>query len=440
MQNVIGIRRENKDLSERRAALTPLQVQYLITDKNLKVVVEPSANRVFPDNDYQRAGAIVSKNLSDCNIILGVKEIPIPDFLPKKAYCFFSHTIKGQPQNMPMLKHILDLRDTLLDYEKVTDKAGRRLIFFGRYAGLAGMIDSLWALGKRFEWEGIMSPFSELKYASNYSSLAKAKEAVQEIGKRIRSEGLPKNITPLICGFTGYGHVSQGAQEIYDLMPTMEIHAAELETYFSRRKPSNRVLYKVVFKEEDLVEPRNKSHSFNLQHYYHYPNEYQGKFERFAHYLTLIINGIYWDPHYPRLLTKKYLHQLFQKNQSPRLKVIGDITCDIDGSIECNVKATNSTNPVYVYHPASEKMTYGWEGTGVVVLAVDKLPAEIPAESSASFGEALFPFVPALAKANFDLPFSRSDLPEAFRRATIAHAGKLTPQYQYIKEFISAPK
>ena len=160
MKNRIGIRRDNKDKTERRTPLAPEQVKKLVNNYKLEIQVESSPNRIFAAEEYQQAGATVVETLQDCNIIFGVKEIPTADLIPGQAYCFFSHTIKGQMFNMPMLKRMLDLRDTLIDYEKVVDKEGKRIIFFGRFAGYAGTIDTFWALGRRLDWEGIRNPFS----------------------------------------------------------------------------------------------------------------------------------------------------------------------------------------------------------------------------------------------------------------------------------------
>jgi alanine dehydrogenase len=437
MKGLIGIRKENIDSSEKRAPLTPEHINELVNRKNIQVIVQPSDNRIFKENDYVKSGAKISEDLSQCNIIFGVKEIPLADFQPKQSYCFFSHTIKGQSHNMPMLKQILFLKNTLLDYEKVLDETGKRLIFFGKYAGYAGMIDTLWALGNRLNWEGIPTPFRDIKYASTYLSLKEAKAAVYEVGKIIKSQGLPEILMPLICGFAGYGQVSQGAQEIFDLLPIKEIKPAQLASIISAKDHSNRFIYKVIFKEEDMVEPITKDLPFSLNHYYQHPEKYQSTFHRYLPYLTLLINGIYWDPRYPKLVTKKNLNQVYTHNKIAKLKVIGDITCDIEGSIECNVKATTSQNPVYVYDPSLDTIKDGWEGDGIVILAVDKLPSEFPKDASSSFGDSLIPFVPALANCNFDEPLDNIGLPVEFREAAIAHHGKLTPNYKYLSKFIN---
>ncbi len=438
MKNRIGIRKEDKYVTEKRAPLTPDHVAKLIKEHQIDVVVEPSTNRLFKEKEYQRAGATISEDLTACNIVFGVKEIPWENFTPKQNYCFFSHTIKGQSYNMPMLKRMLDLRNTLIDYEKVTDDQGRRIIFFGHFAGYAGMIDSLWAFGKRLKWEGIKNPFDSIRQAREYDSLNDARKAVQEAGRKISKDGVPDSLVPLVFGFAGYGHVSQGAQEIFNMLPYLEISPSELASFMKTRTYSNKMAYKVVFKESDIARPKIESAKFRLQDYYSHPEKYESRFEEYLPHLTVLMNGIYWEPRYPKLLTKSYLKNAYSQDSKQRLRVIGDITCDIEGSIECNVKSTSSLNPVYVWNPLAEKEVDGWEGTGPVVLAVDKLPSELPREASQVFGEDLLPFVPALANADFNVPFKKLEIPVEFKRAVIAHDGLLTPDYKYIEQFLRA--
>ena len=436
MEGIIGIRREDKDVTEKRSPLTPAQVKSLIKDHSIVVKVDPADNRIYHESEYKKSGAIISSDLSDCNVIFGVKEIPTKDLEPGKTYCFFSHTIKGQLHNMPMLKRMLDLKNTILDYEKVLDNEGKRLIFFGNFAGYAGLIDTFWALGLRLDWEGIANPFSHIEQANKYPSLEAAKEAFRRIGKSIQKEGIPAPLVPLVCGITGYGHVSQGAQEIFDLLPHEVIDPHKIPELFDRKKFSDRKIYKVIFKESDLVIPRDLKAEFNLQEYYQTPEKYTSIFKNYVPYFTMIVNGIYWEEKYPRLITKNFLKNWFQKNSKPRLRVIGDISCDINGSIECTLKTTNSEHPLYVYHPLTETATDGHAGEGIVILAVDKLPTELPREASEYFGNELIPFVPQLARTNFQVPLEELNLPQEFQKAVIAHQGQLAPDYKYLAKFI----
>ncbi|HEX2694666.1 MAG TPA: hypothetical protein VHP61_02855, partial [Acidobacteriota bacterium] len=208
----IGIRREDINKWERRAPLIPTHVRELIRDHGLEVYIQPSAIRVFPDADYTLEGARVQEDICPSRTVLAIKEIPIESLAKDKVYAFFSHTAKGQPHNMPMLKRMMELGCSIIDYEKIVNEKGQRILFFGGYAGEAGMIDSLWALGRRLKLEGVDTPFLRLEQTIRYQSLVEAKEEVAEVGRLIHKKGLPPRLVPFVCGFLGYGHVSQGAQ------------------------------------------------------------------------------------------------------------------------------------------------------------------------------------------------------------------------------------
>jgi alanine dehydrogenase len=438
----IGIRLEDKNEWERRTPLIPAHVQELKEEHGIEVCVQSSPIRAFSGEEYKQAGATVMEDPSECPVILAIKEIPLELLEEGKTYIFFSHTIKGQKDNMPMLQRLLDLGCQLIDYEKIVDENGRRLVFFGNYAGLAGMIDALWALGQRLAWEGIETPFSQVRQTHQYNTLEGAKAAIREVGQRIADEGLPQSLTPFICGFAGYGNVSRGAQEIYDLLPVREITPADLPTNKPSNQPTNQPtpdphhVYKVVFKEQDMVEPIVEGTPFQLQDYYDHPEKYRPQFERYVPHLTLLINGIYWSARYPRLVTRRFLKELFSQHEGPRLRVIGDISCDVEGAIECNLRATTPGDPIYVYDPLTGQTHDGHQGRGVVVLAVDNLPCELPRESSTHFSTTLMPFVPEIAQADYSAPFDQCALSPTIKRAVIAWHGQLTPDYGYIEKFL----
>jgi saccharopine dehydrogenase (NAD+, L-lysine forming) len=437
MINCIGVRKETKDITQRRVPLSPEQIGRLVAGEGLRVLVEPMERRVFADQEYISAGAELTDDFRDANIVFGVKEIQPKYMLDDKAYMFFSHTVKGQPYNMPMLRHILDHRVTLIDYELVKDAQGRRLVFFGNFAGLAGMIDSLWAMGRRLLSEGIASPFAQVKYATEYELLHRAEAALKEVGEDIAANGLPDAIVPFITGFTGYGNVSKAAQQLYDLLPTQRIEASELAAFMAKGEFSNRVCYKVEFREEDMFERTEADAPFILQQFYEHPELYRSKFDHYLPHLSMMVNGIYWEPRYPRLLSIEGARALWSGAAPPRLRVVGDITCDIDGSVQLTVKETSSVNPVYVYEPLTGSVLDGWEGAGPVILAVDKLPTELPREASAAFGASLAPLVPALAAADFTQPFETLDLPPELKNAIIAHQGVLVERFRYLEEPLS---
>jgi hypothetical protein len=291
-------------------------------------------------------------------------------------------------------------------------------------------------LGKRLSWERIPNPFEQIKNAYKYENLAEAKEEISEVGRKIKTEGLDKSLVPLICGIAGYGNVSHGVQEILDLLPIKEIKPDEIFNLVKSSDYSINHVYKVVFKEEHMVEPISFKDRFELKDYYDHPEKYRSKFETYIPHLTVLANCIYWDNRYPRLVTKKYLRQLFSNEKRPNLRVIGDISCDIEGSVECNLKWTQPDHPIYVYDPFEDKAIDGYEGTGPVVLAVDNLPCEISQEASMYFSQVLKPFLPEIARADFSVDFDRCNLPSPIKNAVIAYHGELTPNYQYIQNFL----
>ena len=436
-RTIIGIRREDKNRWERRVPLIPADARELIRDHDIEIRLQPSSIRIFSDEDYRREGVIISEDLSGCSIILAVKEIPRAFFQDNKVYVFFSHTIKGQLQNMPMLERMMERRATLIDYEKIVDEQGRRLVFFGRQAGQAGMLDILWALGCRLRAEGIETPFVSARQTIDYASLVEGKEAIQKVGWEIHKQGLDSRLVPLVFGFAGYGRVSQGAQEIFDLLPFEEIAPGGLADLFSKQHYSDRKVYKTVFKEEHMVKPRDPRKSFDLQDYYDHPEGYVPVLEKYLPRLTVLVNAIYWSPLYPRFVTKAYLKSLFSGPENPRLRVIGDLSCDVNGGMECTMKCTNPSEPVFVYDVEKNEALGGVAGRGPVVMAIDNLPAEISLESSVFFSRILKPFVPALAAADFGADFDRLSLPSPLKKAVILHRGKLTPDYSYLHNFIS---
>lgn len=435
MSILIGIRHEDKYVMERRAPLTPTHIKRLITHQNLDFVVQSSKKRVFTNEEYVNAGALIDVNLSRCPVIFGVKEIPEPFFEANKTYIFFAHVAKGQKQNMPMLKRMMELKCNLIDYEKIVDEQNRRLIFFGRYAGLAGMINTLWSLGQRLKVMGKETAFLKLKQAVKYNSLAEAKDAVSMVGQEIAENGLPADLQPLVIGITGYGNVSLGAQEMLGLLPIKEISPEKLIQLRERKQLPNNLIYKVIFKEEHLSAHINSAEPFDLFNYYRQPENYHNVFEKYVEHLTALCNCIYWDTRFPRIVTKDLVKQIYTKG-NPKLIVIGDITCDINGSIECTVKSTEIEDPVFVYNPKTDSIKMGFEGEGILDMAVDILPSELPRDSSFGFAEALYNFVKPIAHADYSLPYEEIDLPRAIKKALILHKGELTPSYQYIEKFL----
>ncbi len=437
MSSVIGIRREDKNKWERRVPLIPADIRDLQERLGLRFLVQPSGIRTYTDGEYRDAGATVSEDLGPASIVFAVKEVPERLLQQGKVYVFFAHVVKGQAYNMPMLRRLMDLGCSLVDYEKIADDMKRRLIFFGRHAGSAGMIETLRATGQRLSAEGIVTPLSEVRQAYEYPDMEAAREHLEGVGQAIARSGLSGSLRQLVFGFSGYGNVSSGAQEVLEWLRPVEIPVADLPSVGTKVPASVAPLVKVVFHEEHLVERREPGKPFDLQEYYDHPERYAGCFEKHLPHLDVLVNAIYWELRYPRLVTREWARRTYRGGKG-RLKVIGDISCDIEGSIELTLKATEPDVPCFVYLPAEDAIRDGIEGEGPVIMAVDNLPCEIPRESSQYFSSVLKEMVPALAGADWSKGFENLDLPSHLKRAVIVHRGELTPLYRYLEKSLEA--
>lgn len=431
MPVTVGIRREEKNRWEARAPLTPRDVADLEERHGLAFRVQPSEIRAFSDVDYLAAGAVIDEDLSACDIILAIKEIPPEQILPGKTHVFFSHTIKGQRRNLPLLARLLEAECQLIDYERIVDGKGRRLISFGRFAGIAGMIETLRALGRRLEWKGWDTPLARMEPAHSYGGLNRAKRALSAIGAELLA-GIPREITPLFLGTTGYGRVGSGVREILNTLPCLEVEPPHI-----RRVPPGGVgIYKVAFKPEHFVERVRPPRYFRRGDYYRNPRDYRSVFDRYWPMLTALVNGMYWDEGFPRLITKAGLQHGFRSRPAPRLEVVGDISCDIGGAVEFTVRTTDPDEPVYVYDPERHGITPGVEGPGPAVMAIDNLPCLFPRESSHAFSTVLALLLPALASATTSGRFEGSGLPPELMSACVVWRGELTPEYRYLERFL----
>ncbi len=425
--NTVGIRREDKNQWERRVPLVPEDVADLSRDQGVEFLVQPSALRIIPDEAYQRAGADIHEDLSGCGVVLAVKEIPAELLQPGVAYVFFSHTIKGQPQGMPLLQRALDVGCTLVDYERIIDDHDRRLVAFGRHAGLAGTIGALWALGRRWLALGVPTPLLALQQAVAYPDLATALSAVDEAGRRIASEGMPPETGPLVIGVTGYGKVAHGAAEVLERLPLITVEPPDLtDSYLA--SASDRAVHVARFAEQDTV-ARADGGPFDLSYYLEHPDRHESTFAAVLPRLSLLINAMFWDPRSPRLVTVEQLRDL---PLGSRTALIADLSCDIEGGVEATVTATTPGDPTFVFDPVTRRATPGFDGPGIAVLAVDNLPCELPLDASLAFSHALRPFVGALSRTDFTVPFDELTLPPEVARAVVAHRGQLTSDYEYL--------
>jgi len=430
----IALRREDKNPWERRVPASPELVRRLV-EEGFELRVERSPTRTWPDEAWRAVGARLVDDLAGCPLVLGVKEIPPEKLEPGAVYVFFSHTIKGQPGSMPLLKRILELGCTLVDYECVVDGEGRRLVFFGRHAGYAGMIDGLAALGGRLVHEGRISPLAQVRDAWRYADLADARRDLERLAGRAGEEGFSGDGRPLVVGIAGYGNVSQGAQEILELFPLERHEPAELLEPGFRDDLDPTALHLAVFREEHMFRRRDGG-PFDAPAYFADPGAHAADFERYLPKLDLLVNAIFWDPAGPRLVTRDWVRRAWADGSRGALKAVADLSIDVEGAVECSLAATESDAPTYVYEAATGRLRPGLAGEGPVILAVDNLPCEIPRDSSRAFSKALAPFLPALAAADWSRPWDRLDLPEPLMRAVIAHRGGLAPAFAYLAQHL----
>ncbi|MBI9073318.1 MAG: hypothetical protein JEY94_17075 [Melioribacteraceae bacterium] len=429
MKGILGIRREDKNKWEKRVPLTPANINKLKNNYDIETHIQPFPERAFKDSDYKNSGAVLTEDLSACSTIIAVKEVPKKLIFPNKKYLFFSHTIKGQSYNMPLLKDIMSKKCTLVDYECIKNDSGRRLVFFGRFAGISGMIETLHGIGKRYSALGIETPFVKIKSAYQYGILSEAIKHITEVAENIKLNGLRSEIAPLVIGITGYGNVSNGAQEIFDILPHEVIEPKDLLT----KELDKSKIYKVVFKEADLFETVNVTDEFELLDYFKNPKKYKSKFFKYVNKVDVLINAIYWDTPYPKLLEKKYLKE---NSENIKLKITTDISCDIDGSIEFTSKVMEPDLPAYLYNPKDESLTDGFEGEGILNIVVDNLPTELPKDASEAFGEKLFPFIENFVKTDISVPFEEVKFVDEIKNAVIVYNGELTPRFKYLEEFL----
>ncbi|XP_020874870.1 alpha-aminoadipic semialdehyde synthase isoform X1 [Arabidopsis lyrata subsp. lyrata] len=437
---VVGILAETVNKWERRTPLTPSHCARLLhggRDRTgiSRIVVQPSAKRIHHDALYEDVGCEISDDLSHCGLILGIKQPELEMILPERAYAFFSHTHKAQKENMPLLDKILSERVTLCDYELIVGDHGNRLLAFGKYAGRAGLVDFLHGLGQRYLSLGYSTPFLSLGSSYMYSSLAAAKAAVISVGEEIASQGLPLGICPLVFVFTGTGNVSLGAQEIFKLLPHTFVEPSKLPELFVKDKgisqngKSTKRVYQVygcIITSQDMVEHKDPSKSFDKADYYAHPEQYNPVFhEKISPYTSVLVNCMYWEKRFPRLLSIKQLQDLTTKE----LPLVGicDITCDIGGSIEFVNRATLIDSPFFRFNPSNNSYYDDMDGDGVLCMAVDILPTEFAKEASQHFGDILSGFVGSLASMT-----EIADLPAHLKRACISYRGELTSLYEYI--------
>ncbi len=397
---IIGLIREGKNPPDTRVALTPAHCKFINkTQDNIKVIVQSSPNRCFSDAEYIRAGIEVKDDISECDVLFGIKEVPLDMLIENKTYLFFSHTKKLQPYNQKLLQHIIHKNITLIDYECLEHEDGKRIIGFGFFAGVVGAHNGMMAYGNRtglFHLDRVNSNKTFNDLIHTYFGL---------------------HLPPIKIAVTGSGRVAHGVLEIMNLMG---IHEVEPEDYVERTFPYP--VY-VHLKGRDLY--RHKvTHLYSRDGFHQNPSAYYCTFESYVPHTDILMNGIYWDHDIPRLFEKEAL-------QSPefKIKTIADITDDMYGSVPCNLGDSTIDDPVYGVNKFTLQKTTPYSPDAIDIMAVGNLPNELPRDASRYFGQQLIKHVIK------DIVDGGSEIIE---KATIVKSGQLTAHYQYMKAYAEA--
>ena len=395
-----GIIKERKNPPDRRVVFTPEELVRLKSEHpEAMVKVERSDIRVFPDEDYQKLGIEVSEDISDCEVFFGVKEIPVDYLIPNKKYFFFSHTIKKQTHNRKLLQAILEKNIELYDHETIVDSDNKRLIGFGRYAGIVGAYNGFRAFGIKYE-------LFTLPKAETLSSK-------EDLIVRLRRQILPN----LKIVLTGRGKVGMGAKEILD---GMKIKQVTVDDFL------NKVYSQPVYTQIDVLDYNKRIDGKKLDNkdFYQNPKEYTSDFERFTKVADIFMAGHFHGNNAPDILTQEML-----KATDCKIKVVADISCDVDGPIACTIKASTIAEPFFGYLPGEHKEVPYTHPGSIMVMSVDNLPCELPKDASEGFGEMFMTHViPA---------FFNGDKDGILQRAKITENGKLTPRFSYLQDYVN---
>lgn len=392
--------KEGKRPVDERVVLTPSQVADLNKSfSTLNFSVQKSEVRRISDAEYEKAGVSLTDDLTEADVLLGVKEVPIDQLVPNKTYLFFSHTIKKQPYNKPLLKAILERNIRLIDWETLKDARGRRLIGFGRYAGIVGTYNGFRALGQR---DGLFS----LKQA-------KACRDRKELELELMNVKLP----PIKILLTGRGKVAKGALEVLNYMNIKKVSVRDYLTKTFDEPVYCQITFTDYFKPKD-------GGAFDTNLFYNAPENFESDFMRFARVTNFYIAGHFWDAKAPFLFTR-------EDARSPDFKIdlIADISCDVDGPVASTIRASTIADPFYGYDPKSEKEVAFDAPGAITVMAVDNLPCELPRDASKDFGEM---FTHAVLPS-----FINGDKHGILKRATIAENGLITDAHSYLRDWVN---
>ena len=393
-----GIIKERKNPPDRRVVFTPEELARLLAAyPEAQIKVESSDIRFFTDQEYANLGIEVTNDVSDCDVLFGVKEVPVDDLIPNKKYFFFSHTIKKQPHNQKLLKALLEKNIDLYDHETIVDQNYKRLIGFGRYAGIVGAYNGIRAFGIKFE-------LFNLPKAETLSG----KPALIE---KLKRQTLP----PIKIVLTGHGKVGNGAKEILDAMKIKEV---SVDNYLSKKYSEP------VYVQLDLADynKRIDGQPFDKIDFYKNPTQYTSDFERFTKVSDIFMAGHFYANDAPFILTREMLNA-----PDCKIQVVADITCDVGGPIASTIKASTIADPLFGYHPGKDIEVDVFHPAAIVVMSVDNLPCELPKDASEGFGEM---FMEHVIPAFFD-----GDKDGILARAKITENGQLTERFRYLQDY-----
>jgi len=396
---------------------------------------------------YANAGARIQEDISEASCIFGVKQVPIDSLVSNKTYCFFSHTIKAQPDNMDLLDAMLEKNIRCVDYEKMDDANGKRVVAFGKYAGIAGMIDILHGLGLRLLALGHHTPFMHVAPAHNYRNSHHARQGIRDAGYEISLDMMPKSIGPMTFVFTGSGNVSQGAQEIFQELPHEYVPPNMLKK--AALHGDTNKMYATEIRRSDQFE-RRVGGGYDAAEFEEHPERYISNFaHKYAPYASVIVNGIYWSPQTPRLITLPDAKSLLMPPTTPwltkapgtpnlpsRLVALCDISADPGGSIEFMNECTTIDEPFCLYDADQNKDKKSFKGPGVLICSIDNMPTQLPREATDFFGDLLYPYVTDILKSDANKPFedNKEKMGPIVAGAVITSNGKLTPNFEYIAD------
>ncbi|KAM0745747.1 hypothetical protein T439DRAFT_318945 [Meredithblackwellia eburnea MCA 4105] len=431
--NVVAIRAEAAERRwERRVPLSPKQVEKLTRD-GVTCLVQPSEKRVWNDQLYKKAGAHITSDLSDAKIILGIKEIPASTLTPDKTYAFFSHTHKGQAYNLGLLQTMLDTRSSrFIDWELLTDDTGVRTTAFGWLAGFSGMSDGLSQLGTKILGTlGVATPFLELARPYMVKDVANVKENLKRIGEGITRDGFGKSLGPVVIVIAGRGRVGSGAKAVLDELPTKWVKAEELKSIAESPNPDLHRIFACQLELGDYLTNKDGVTPFDRETYRNHPDQFFSEFDtKIAPYTTALLNGAFWEPGCPRMLSTSQLANIQATAPSNRFLSVIDVACDFEGGLEFVKKATTIDDPIFQLDAATGiEYREPSQARTTQISSIEILPSELPLDASTHFSESITPYLYSLLKdpasANAEDQFAR-----ALRRATIVDQGNLTKEHE----------